>query len=75
MHRSADNLAQEFQAIHFTPYARVRRQLLRLLREVNELRRAAGFEAVPMSALLLRRMPVKVFSDAASCVEGAEQRL
>ncbi len=59
--RSAETLAAEFRAVRFAPYARVRRQLLRLLREVNEARRAAGYAAVPSSVLKLRRVPVKVF--------------
>lgn len=63
LHRSAEILTREFQSLQFTPYARVRRQLLRLLREVNEARREAGFVAVPISALRLRRVPVKVFTE------------
>jgi hypothetical protein len=66
LHRSADTLAREFEALRFTPYARVRRQLLRLLREVNDARRTAGFSPVPFSALQLRRVPVKVFADKPS---------
>ena len=61
VHRSVETLTREFQAIRFTPFARVRRQYLRLLREVNLLRTIAGFELVPLSALKLRRVPVKVF--------------
>jgi len=61
LHRSVDNLAREFHAVQFAPYARVRRQLLRLLREVNEVRRTAGFEILPRTVLRLRRFPVKVF--------------
>lgn len=64
VHRSAETLTQEFQSIRFSPFARVRRQYLRLLRGVNELRKAAGFEPVPLSALKLRRVPVKVFTES-----------
>lgn len=60
-HRTADVLASEFAKLPFTPYARIRRQLLRLLREVNEARQAAGFATLPVSTLKLRRLPVKVF--------------
>jgi hypothetical protein len=63
VHRSVEKLTREFQSIRFSPFARVRRQYLRLLREVNDLRRAAGFQSVPISALKLRRQVVKVFSD------------
>lgn len=61
VHRTVENLAAEFQRLPFVPYARVRRQLLNLLRAVNRERRAAGFELVPNSVLKLRRSPVKVF--------------
>jgi hypothetical protein len=63
-HRSAETLAAELQRIRFEPYARVRRQLLRLLREVNTRRLAAGFDLVPFTALRLRRVVVKVFGEA-----------
>jgi hypothetical protein len=62
LHRSADTLIREFKSLPFSPYARVRRQLLRLLREVNEARQAAGFTTVQVSVLNLRRTPVKVFA-------------
>jgi hypothetical protein len=70
-HRSADTLVRAFQSVQFTPYARVRRQLLRLLREVNDARRAAGFVPVPISALQLRRVPVKVFADEAATTSSS----
>jgi hypothetical protein len=63
VHCSVESLLNEFQQISFVPYARIRRQFLRLLREVNEARRIAGFELVPMSAVNLRRRIVKVFGD------------
>lgn len=71
LHRSAENLGSELGAIRFAPYARVRRQLLRLLREVNEVRRKAGFSAVNSSALRLRRYSVKVFAEGDSDVAAA----
>lgn len=61
VHRSAEELGSLFSEIRFIPFARVRRQLLRLLREVNEARRKAGFSPVPISALNLRRRIYKVF--------------
>lgn len=63
LHRSTGAMASEFSKLTFEPYARVRRQLLRLLREVNEARASSGFEAVPLSAIRLRRYPVKVFAE------------
>jgi hypothetical protein len=71
VHRSAEALTQEFQSIRFSPFARVRRQYLRLLREVNELRKTAGFQPVPLSALNLRRMPVKVYADGPTIAKAA----
>jgi hypothetical protein len=63
LHRAAETLSREFQSLKFSPFARVRRQYLKLLREVNLLRTVAGFELVPLSALRLRRVPVKVYAD------------
>lgn len=62
-HRSAEQLAGEFRRIRFAPFARVRRQMLNLLRAVNRARKTAGLEAVPISALRLRRRPIKVFAE------------
>jgi hypothetical protein len=80
-HRSKDHLIQEFQKICFVPYARVRRQLLKLLRLVNDRRRMCGFEPVPMSALKLRRQIVKVFTledtkvEDTGCFHQVENRM
>ena len=80
-HRSKANLVAEFQMIRFVPYARVRRQLLKLLRLVNERRRVCGFEPVPMSALKLRRQIVKVFTledtkvEDTGCFHQVEKRM
>jgi len=62
-HRSVENLAAEFERVRFERYAAVRRQLLNMLRAVNRVRKEAGFEPVPMSALRLRRQIVKPFGD------------
>jgi hypothetical protein len=62
VHHSPEQLAVEFQNLAFVPYARVRRQLLNLLRAVNRERRIAGLELVPFTVLNLRRSPVKVYS-------------
>lgn len=61
-HRTAEQLAGEFRHIRFAPFARVRRQLLNLLRAVNRARAVAGLEELPMTCLRLRRKPVKVFA-------------
>jgi hypothetical protein len=65
VHRSADLLTMEFKRLPYVPYARVRRQLLDLLRAVNRQRQLAGYEVIPLSVLRLRRVPVKVFADDA----------
>jgi hypothetical protein len=70
LQRGTSALASEISQIKFVPYARVRRQLLRVLREVNELRRAAGLEGIPSTALPLTRRIVTVFdscADVAAC--------
>jgi hypothetical protein len=60
IHRSSENLERYFgQVFSFMPYARVRRQILRLVREVNEIRRTAGFKLVAVPSL--RRTIVRPF--------------
>jgi len=60
-HRSGENLALAFYRIPFEPYAPIRRQMLRLLRGVNDVRRQAGFSMIPVDVLPLRRRVVKPF--------------
>ena len=64
VHRSVRNLALEFYQIPFEPYAPVRRQLLRMQREVNHVRKRAGFDPVPSEVLPLRRRVVRPFERA-----------
>ena len=61
MHRMADTLAHEFGRIPFARYAPIRRQLLNVLRAVNECRKHQNFELLPFSVLNLKRMPVTVY--------------
>jgi hypothetical protein len=60
-HRTADTLAIELGRIPFARYAPVRRQLLNILRAVNERRKQQSFEPIPHNALKLRRTPVPVY--------------
>jgi hypothetical protein len=60
-HRSAEELGDELRRVRFAPFARVRRQMLNLLRAVNRARAVAGLDEVPTSRLRLRRRPVRVF--------------
>jgi hypothetical protein len=62
-HRSVENLAIDFARVPYARYAPVRRQLLKLLRAVNEARTRTGYEAVPHTALRLRRKIVKPFEE------------
>jgi hypothetical protein len=67
-HRSVENLAEEFGRVRYAPFARVRRQMLNILRAVNRKRKEASFELVPVSALRLRRRPVRPFQELAACI-------
>ncbi len=64
-HRSVENLAIDFARVPYSRYAPVRRQLLKLLRVVNDARTRIGYEPVPHSALRLRRKIVKPFGEPA----------
>lgn len=63
VHRSAQALEAEFRKLRFEPYGGVKKQLFALLRNVNEKRRAAGFELLSSSCLWLRRRAVRPFDD------------
>jgi len=67
--RSAAQLALEFYRLPFEAYAPVRRQMLRLLRKVNEVRRQGGLERLPYEVLPLRRRVVRPFE-----VDGRQAR-
>lgn len=54
-------LAARFGILRFAPYAPVRKQYIRLLRQVNHARRVAGLETLPLQVLPLRRRPVRPF--------------
>ena len=64
LRRSAKHLALEFYGLPFEPYAPVRRQMLRLLRCVNRIRKKAGKEPVPFEVLPFRRRIVRPFEPA-----------
>jgi hypothetical protein len=65
-HRSVESLAADFGRVPYARYAPVRRQLLTILRGVNELRAAMGYDPVPVSALRLRRQIVQPFANTAT---------
>jgi len=58
---SATKLALAFYQLPIAPYAPVRRQLLQLLKGVNQIRHKSGRKPLPMETLPLRRRVVKPF--------------
>lgn len=70
-HRSAENLAIDFARVPYARYAPVRRQLLKLLRLVNEARARQGFERLTTDALRLRRVIVRPFEQERNAREAA----
>jgi hypothetical protein len=65
VHRSVEELRDEFRWLGFEPYAPVRDQLHILLRAVNRRRHAATLEELPLAALPWHRRPVKPFAASA----------
>jgi hypothetical protein len=63
-HRSCERLCAEFWRVPYEPYAPVRKQLLRVLRQVNARRKATGYDRLPATVLRLRRRIVKPFDSA-----------
>jgi hypothetical protein len=59
--RSSTQLALEFYRLPYEGYAPVRRQMLRLLKKVNDARRRAGLDVLPHEVLPLRRRVVRPF--------------
>lgn len=59
-------LGERLGGLPFEPYAPVRRQLLQLLRHVNERRAEAHLEPIPRAVLRLRRNIYRVFGSACS---------
>lgn len=60
-HRTADKLRWAFWNLPYEPYAPIRKQLLRTLKQVNAKRQAMGYERLPADALRFRRRIVKPF--------------
>lgn len=60
-HRRLEFIKRELAEIPFEPYAPLRRQLLNILRAMNRVRKEAGFERIPYTALRLRRRIVRPF--------------
>ena len=73
LHPDVTRLAEAFHALRFVPYAPVCRQLFQLLRRVNDRRKRAGLELVPVTALRLRRWSVLPFRSAGCGVAGLHE--
>ena len=62
LHRTKESLITEFYAAPFEPYSPIKRQIFNILREVNRVRKVAGFEQIPSSAIWLKRRILKPFA-------------
>jgi hypothetical protein len=60
-HRVAENLAADFARVPYTRFAPIRRQLLTILRAVNDARARQGYAALPHTVLQLRRRICRPF--------------
>lgn len=60
-HRRREEVEEEFRRAPFEPYAPVRVQLVRILRAVNRVRKAAGFQLIGIECVRWRRRIVKPF--------------
>jgi hypothetical protein len=61
LHRSAEGPGRELGRLPFEPYSPIRRQLLAVLRAVNEERKRAGFDPVPKSCFRFFRRVYRPF--------------
>ena len=59
--REAGIIVGELWALRFEPYAPVREQLKKIVRDVNERRKRAGYSRIPYTALRYKRRAVKAF--------------
>ncbi len=72
--RKRDVVEQAFRRLPFEPYAPVRRQLLRLLKVVNEGRKKRGFTPLRMSHSMRWRINrVKPFGEKSAGARGAKE--
>jgi hypothetical protein len=62
VHRSVEELTDEFRALPFRPYRGVKKQLFAIRTAVNLRRAKAGFELVPYSSLRLKGTQRKPFA-------------
>lgn len=74
-HRRAETLAKQLGRLPYEPYAPIRRQLLNLMRLINQARESAGFQPVSPDVLRYRRRIVKPFAANASPAANAAREL
>lgn len=72
-HRQGEFLAREFLAIQFQPFGPVRVQLRYILRTVNDARKLAGYQRIPLSVIPFKRRIVRAFRAEMTCPSDAEQ--
>lgn len=60
-HRTSDFLAGEFSDLWYQSYGPIRAQVRIILRAVNDARRAAGYDVLPLSVIRFQRRIVKAF--------------
>lgn len=60
-HRTAETLSRELYCVPYEPYAPIRKQLLNILRLVNDERSQVGLEKLPTTVLRYRRNIQKVY--------------
>jgi hypothetical protein len=65
-HRTLETLRWEFWNQPYEPYAPIRKQMLKVLRAVNNKRTAMGYEKLPTDCIRYRRNIVKPFELALS---------
>ena len=70
-HRSAETLRWEFWNQPFEPYAPIRKQLLKVLRAVNNKRQSTGYEKLPFDCIRYRRAIVKPFESCSPNGSGS----
>jgi len=64
LRRRKETLIEQFYAFPFEPYAPIRRQAFNILRQVNRIRKTAGYEQLPSSCIWLKRRIVKPFENS-----------
>mgnify|MGYP001241946405 CR=1 FL=1 len=72
-HRRRETVEAAFQQVPFVPYAPIRRQLLAIFREVNRVRKAAGFAQLSKWCLRLERRNVRVFEHSSANIADQDR--